>query len=151
LYAYDSSITHIGVPETAETKLRAMAQDLVGTEDLVAIYIPESTEDVYEPGATRGRVVGGVRLLPMPSGNTMRDYFYRDWDESMRWPIGWPCKAVYAPDVSQCRALRSLVDELFGPQSFQPYVGRFQLGPFELERPMANRLDSIFAGFSKLP
>jgi hypothetical protein len=81
----------------------------------------------------------------------MRDYFYRDWDESMRWPIGWPCKAVYAPDVSQCRALRSLVDELFGPQSFQPYVGRFQLGPFELERPMANRLDSIFAGFSKLP
>ena len=40
-----------------------MADELVGTKDLIAIYVPEGTEDVYEPGAMRGRVVGAVGRL----------------------------------------------------------------------------------------
>ena len=33
---------------------------LVGTSGLVAIYISEGTEDVYEPDGMRGRVMGAV-------------------------------------------------------------------------------------------
>jgi hypothetical protein len=150
LYGYDADLTHIAVPETAEKALRIMVEDLLWTDDLVAIYIPEGTEDVYEPGAMRGRVVGGVQLLPMPPGKAMQDYFYKDWDGTMRWPLGWPCKAVYAPPVPQCPVLRTLVDMLFGPNDFQPYVARFQLGPFELEARMAAELDRFFIQFNKL-
>jgi hypothetical protein len=99
-----------------------MVEDILGTDDLVAIYIPKGTAEVYEPGEMRGRVVGAVRLLSMEPGKTTRDYFYRDWDKKMRWPLGWPCKAVYAPDVSQCPVLQSLVEDLHGPNSFQPYA-----------------------------
>src|SRR5207249_1236657 len=117
----------------------------------VAIYIPEGTAEAYEPGDKRGRVVGGVQLLPMPRGKVMRDYFYKDWDGTMRWPLGWPCKAVYAPEVSQCRHLRSLVEEIWShPNFFQLFVARFQLGPFTIEHRMADKLDRLFAQFPKL-
>ena len=154
LYGYDAGISHIAVPETGEKQLRTMAEDLSGkNNDLVAIYIPEGTGEAYEPGDKRGRVVGGVRLLPMPRGKVIRDYFYKDWDQTMHWPVGWPCKAVYAPDdVSQCPHLRALVEELWSrPDSFQPYVARFQLGPFELDHRMAEKLDRVFAQFLSLP
>lgn len=151
LYGYDAAQTHIAVPETAEKTLRAMVSDLRDTDDLIAIYIPQGTDDVYQPGAMRGRVVGGVRLLPMPHGKAMRDYNYRDWDGSIRWPLGWPCKAVYAPPISQCPVLRTFVDKLFGPNDFQPYVARFQNGPFKLDARMAAELDRWFAQFPRLP
>ncbi|TMA83999.1 MAG: hypothetical protein E6J74_35045 [Deltaproteobacteria bacterium] len=147
LYGYKPDIAHIAVPENCESALEIMAADLLGTDGLIAIYIPEGTEEVYEPGVMRGRVVGGVRLLPMPPGKEMRDYFYPDWDKRMRWPLGWPCKAVYAPPVSECRPL---VDDLFGQDLFQSYVSRFQHGPFKLEAKMAKELDKFFAQFSKV-
>ena len=151
LYGFDANQSHIAVPETAIGALRTMVDDLLGTDDLIAIYIPEGTDDVYQPGAMRGRVVGAVRLLPKPPGKGMRDYFFRDWDGSLRWPLGWPCKAVYAPLVAECPVLRSLVDELFGPNDFQPYVARFQNGPFELDHKMATKLDKLFSRFPQLP
>jgi|SRR6185503_13530884 len=151
LYGYDANQTHIAVPETAEKNLREMVADLRDTDDLIAIYVPEGTDDVYQPGAMRGRVVGAVRLLPMPPGRAMRDYHYKDWDGTMRWPLGWPCKAVYSPPVTQCPILRTLVDKLFGPNDFQPYVARFQHGPFKLDTRMAAELDKLFAHFTKVP
>jgi hypothetical protein len=70
----------------------------------------------------------------------------------VRWPLRWPCKAVYAPDVLQCPHLRALVEELWSrPNFFQPYVARFQLGPFELEHQMAEKLDRVFGQFPTLP
>ena len=150
LYDYPDGIAHIAVPEIGEKQLQKMAGDTCGTDDLVAIYIPEGTGEAYEPGDKRGRIVGGVKLLRMPRGRVMRDYFYKDWDGTMRWPLGWPCKAVYAPEISQCRYLRGLVEELWGPHLFQRYVARFQQGPFEIEHAMADKLDKFFAHFPKV-
>ena len=68
LYGFSAEQPHIAVSDRGEAKLREMAEALVGSDDLVAIYIPEGTEEVYQPGNMRGRVVGGVQLLPMPDG-----------------------------------------------------------------------------------
>src|SRR5207244_9732157 len=138
---------HIGVPENARAPLQQMADDLVGSSRLVAIYIPEGTEDVYEPGGMRGRVVGAVRPLKMPPRRRMEDYFYDDWDGSRRWPIGWPCKVVYAPDDSECPSFREHIEHLFGSGTFGNYVSRFQHGPFQLERNVRERLNRDFSQF----
>jgi len=150
MYGFEVEDGHVAVPANAEAALLEMAEDLGGTDDLVAIYVPEGTEDVYEPGAMRGRVVGAVRLLPMPENKTIDDYFFKDWDDTLRWPIGWPCAAVYAPPVEHCPILRTQVDDLFGPASFGPYTARFQNGPFRLEPKMADRLGSLFKAFPRL-
>jgi len=149
-YGFGPGETHIGVPENARVALQEMANQLVGGPGLVAVYIPEGTEEVYEPGGMRGRVVGAARLVRMPRGRRMEDYFYRDWDESLRWPIGWPCEAVYAPEESACPLLREHVEHLFGPGSFGGYVARFQHGPFDLEPAMRERLNRDFAEFETL-
>lgn len=150
MFGFGADQKHVCVPHGADQLLQDMASDLVGTDDLIAIYVPEGTGDVYGAQAMRGKVVGGVRLLPMPDGKTIRDYFYRDWDGSLRWPVGWPCEAVYAPPVEQCPTLRGLVELLHGPESFKPYVARFQKGPFELDGRMAKELEKRFSAFSRL-
>ena len=150
LYGFGPDLTHVAVPHVAEEKLLEMAHDLVGSDDLVAIYIPEGTEEVYRPGNRRGRVAGAVQLVPMPDGGGISDYFFRDWDDSLRWPIGWPCRVVYAPPVEECPVLRSIVDAVHGPNSFQPYVSRLQKGPFVMDRKVADKLEAWFARFSTL-
>lgn len=105
LYGFEAGIDHIAVPGNAEGALHEMAEELVGTDGLIAIYVPEGTEEVYEPGEMRGRVVGAVQLLPMPGDRKITDYFYEDWDGTLRWPVGWPCRAVYAPPVEDCPVL----------------------------------------------
>jgi hypothetical protein len=150
MFGFAANQTHVCVPVGAESSLDAMVEDLRGTEDLIAVYIPEGTQDVYRAGAMRGRVVGAVRLVDMPPGKSREDYFYKDWDGTLRWPVGWPCKAVYAPPVAECPVLRTLVDKLHGANSFQPYVARFQKGPFRLDLKMANELADRFARFPKL-
>jgi hypothetical protein len=148
LYSFSEGCTHIGTPESARRILKDMADELVGTAGLVAIYVPEGTEDVYESVGQRGRVVGAVRLLKMPSRRKLEDYFYDDWDGSRRWPIGWPCEAVYAPDETLCPTLREHAEHL--SWHFGGYVSRFQFGPFPLEPLMRDRLNRDFAQFSRL-
>lgn len=121
-----------------------MTNELVGTPALVAIYIPEGTNDVYHPGGKCGLVVGAVRLVTMPPHRRMEDYFYCDWDGSRR---GWPCGVIYAPDFSECPFLRQHVEYLFGQGFFGSYVSRFQQGPFKLETSMRERLNRDFAQF----
>lgn len=150
LYGFGPDIEHIGVPEQSRNKLQEMVNILIGTSGLVATYIPEGTDEIYRAGIMRGKVVGAVRLLGMPSGRSMEDYFYEDWDGTLRWPIGWPCEAVYAPDISECPVLRQHVESLFGPGNFASYVSRFQQGPFELEPNMQVRLNSYFAQFQRI-
>ena len=150
LYGFDGDQSHIGAPKVGEKKLREMAGVLAGTEDLAAIYIPEGTDDVYRPGNKRGRVVGGVQLLPMPEGKDISDYVFSDWDDTVRWPMGWPCRAVYAPPVSECSTLRSIVDQFHGPNTFGAYLGRCQKGPFELDGKVAGKLDEWFRQFPVL-
>ena len=150
LYGFGSDCEHIGVPENARRALAGNVKRTCWARGLVAIYIPEGTEDIYEPGEMRGRVVGAVRLVKMPSGRKMEDYYYADWDGSRRWPIGWPCKPVYAPDVSKCPVLREHIEHLFGPGSFGSYVSRFQHGPFRLESSVRERLNRDFAQFEPI-
>jgi hypothetical protein len=148
LYGFDPDSESISVPETARERLKQMAHELVGTSRLVAIYVPLGTDEIYEAGDMRGRVVGAVRLLKMPRNRRMEDYYSRDWDESLRWPIGWPCQAIYAPEEHECPTLRDHVDHLFGQGTFSSYVKRFLLGPFELEPAIRERLNRDFSQFS---
>jgi len=147
LYGFDLDCNHIGVPENARAQLQEMSDEMVGERGLVAIYVPEGTADVYEAGGMRGRVVGAVQLVKMPRGKRMEDYFYPDWDGTLRWPIGWPCKVIYAPETEDCPSLREHVEHVHGPGSFGGYVGRFQQGPFRLEGAMRERLNRDFAEF----
>jgi hypothetical protein len=146
----ENGLTHIAVPGNARSALVDMAGDLVGTDGLVALYVPEGTEDVYKPGPTRGRIICAVQLVAMPPGKKAEDYFYNDWDGSRRWPIGWPARLVYSPPVAQCPTLRDHVQTLHGAGSFGAYVARFQHGPFELELAMRERLNSDFSQFTRL-
>ena len=149
-YGFTADCAHIGAPANARAALTAMAADLVGSPGMVGVYIPEGTADVYQAGGMKGRIVGTVRLLPMPPGRSIDDYFYNDWNGSRRWPIGWPCQAVYAPPFIECPALREHVETLFGAGSFGGYVGQFQRGPFSLDPAMRERLNRDFASFVSL-
>jgi|GEM_PF-2030348 len=151
LYGFSASHEHVAVPVGADEVLRRMAHEVVGTEDLVAIYIPQGTDEVYQPGNQRGRVVGAVRLVPMPPGRGIEDYFDNDVDGTRRWPVGWPCQVVYAPPTEGCPVLKSLVELVHGPRSFQPFVARFQYGPIKLDRGVADKLFARFAGFPLIP
>ncbi len=150
MYGFGADCTHVGVPEIARPILKEMASELIGTSGLIAVYIPEGTEEIYEPGGMRGRVVGAVRLVKMPRRKKVEDYYYDDWDGSRRWPIGWPCKVIYAPDEDECPFFRDHIEHLFGPDSFGSYVSRFQLGPFRLEPVVQERLNSDFEQFEEL-
>jgi len=44
-YGFDAQITHIGAPANAEKTLLEMGQNIAGSEQLIAIYIPEGTEE----------------------------------------------------------------------------------------------------------
>lgn len=143
LYGFSSGIRHVAVVQEAEKQLRDMGA-LVGSNHLVAIYVPEGTEDVYQPGNRRGRVVGSVKLKAMPPDKTIGDFFEKDWDGSLRWPIGWPCEAVHSPTPGNCPTLRSLVVEVHGPNAFNPYVRRLRNGPIELDQKMAKKLEKWF-------
>ena len=141
MYGFSAEQKHIAVSAKAEDMLKKMAARLVGTDDLIAIYIPEGTDDVYQVGSQKGRVVGAVKLLPMPPGKTIHDYYFDDLiTQKRRWPVGWRCKAVFVPPNEQAPVLRTLVEHLFGPGNFQPYVGRLKYGPIELEPRMAEAL-----------
>jgi hypothetical protein len=46
----------------------------------------------------RGKVVGAVKLLPMPTGRNVRDYYSDDLaNGKRRWPVGWPGEVVLYP------------------------------------------------------
>jgi len=150
LYGFGPDHRHIAVPANAEKKLREMGDRLAGADDAVAIYIPEGTDDVYQVGNMKGRVVGAVRLDPMPLDKDIQDYFYKDLDGSLRWPIGWPCTAVYAPPPHDCPVLRSVVTDAHGPTAFRPYVRRLLQGPVDLDPKVRNRLERWFEAFPAL-
>lgn len=146
----NDNCTHIAVPDNARAALKEMARDLVGTDGLVALYVPIGTEDVYSPGAKRGRIICAVQLVAMPPGKVVEDYFYDDWDGSRRWPIGWPARLVYSPPIGECPILKEHVESLFGSGSFSSYTARFQHGPFALEQAMQDRLNADFSVFTPL-
>jgi hypothetical protein len=141
------NLTHVAVPETGRSALQEMADEIVGTDQLVALYVPEGTDDLYDPGITRGRIICLVQLVPMPKKGKLEDYFYEDWDGSRRWPIGWPARLICVPPVDQCPAFREHVETLHGQGAFGSYLARIQKGPFRLEPTMQERLNRDFSQF----
>ena len=135
-YGFSSKHSHIAVPANARGKLMQMVGKMSGTDDLVGIYVPEGADDVYEAGAMKGRIVGAVRLLPMPPGKRPEDYFYHDIlqtpNETPRWPFGWPCAVVLNINPESITTLRTLVCMAHPRTSFGAYAVQFQQGPLEL-------------------
>ena len=109
-YRFGEDCGHIAVPETGLTRLREMAE----SQDLVAIYIPDTPVSPHESAEMLGRVVGTVQFVPIPRGRSERDYQSPDpVDGSRRWPYGWPCRVVHAPTPQQCPPLSDLVKEVY--------------------------------------
>lgn len=142
-------LTQIEVPEMARATLKEMARELVGTNGLVALYVPLGTEDVYSPGVMRGRIICAVELLAMPPDKKLEDFFSTDWDGSRRWPIGWPARLIYSPPVAECPFLKEHVESLFGSGSFSSYAARLHVGPFRLEQAMRDRLNADYRSLGR--
>jgi hypothetical protein len=134
---------HIAVPPMAREKLIEMSNELVGTEDLVALYVPVSTEANYLPEGMRGRIIATAELLPMPPDRRVEDYSIRYLlDESLRWPFGWPCRVVDRLQKSQYIELKPHVETLVGLGSFPSYMKQLHVGPFKLDEFMQERLNA---------
>lgn len=137
----------ISVPRSGRRNLQEMADELVGTECLVALYVPESTESIYAPGQRQGRVIALAELDSMSPGERLEDYPFPDLNGLERWPIGWPCRIVCKPPEAECPSLREHVESSFGARSFAGYVYRLQQGPFRLDSKIRSRLIRDFAEF----
>jgi hypothetical protein len=148
---------HIAVPEPAREKLLEMSRALAGRDDLIAIYILEGTEEVYEPGNKRDRIAEAVRLLHIPAGKGIDDFAIfawdensgnPDWDGKARWSVGWPCEVVLASAPERCPTLRTLVGIVHPRAQFSSYVAAFQRGPLrlypEMEQAITNSMIRLF-------
>jgi len=123
-----------------------MADELMGTAGLVAIYIADAPAKAYDLAEKLGRVVGTVQLVPLPAGRSERDYQDRDpIDEYRAWPYGWPCRVVHAPPPQQCPLLSDLVKEVYGPGApFLPFVAPLRYAPMRLDQKMSRALERYF-------
>jgi hypothetical protein len=146
-YGFGSGHPHIAVPSGARAKLTQMSDELLKTGDLVGIYIPEGTDNVYEVGAMKGRIAGAVRLLPMPNGRHPEDYVYRDYDQAPdevpRWPFGWPCQVVLEIDPEAVQTLRTLVELAHPKTTFGVYAAQFLQGPVRLGPEMRQQVNKV--------
>jgi hypothetical protein len=145
-YRFGEDCRQISVPETGLTRIREMADELMGTDGLVAIYITDAPAKAYDLVEKLGRVVGTVQLVPLPSGRSERDYQDRDPIDGYRaWPYGWPCRVVHAPAPQQCPLLSDLVKEVYGPGApFLPFVAPLRYAPMRLDQKMSRALERYF-------
>jgi hypothetical protein len=154
MYSFGADYTHIAVPrgEAPLAALRNMQQELEGTEDLIAIYIPESTLEHYDSSdREHGRIVALVRLAPMPQGRSEEDYGYPDWDSTDRWPHGWPCTVVRMLQPAEQPTLRGLVEIYHPSVAYVNYVARLQIMPIRLDGdPIGDELTRRFCPAQRL-
>jgi hypothetical protein len=145
-YGTATNRTHIAVQASARTLVLEMARELAGTTGLVAVYVPEGTPDEYKTADhRRGRVIEVVKLLPLPPGRKLEDYFYENVEKKRQWPIGLPCKQVCAPPVADCPFLRDIFESHYGKSQFGSYTAKFKhLGPFRLDDKMRASLNAVF-------
>jgi hypothetical protein len=95
------SVSGFSVSPEFKQALERLAKRLAGTNGLVGLYAPESTEPDYGPDRlTYGRVISLVRMLPMPAGHTVANYAsgcieFRRGQVQDRWPYGWPAETFF--------------------------------------------------------
>lgn len=97
-------------------------------------------------------MIGAVRLLPMPAGKSMGDYFYKDDATGrIRWPVGWPCEPVAEPPNDEAPLLEPTTqsaDHRLGayPELTTPVaLGSPQAPPGSRSTAIARALDEAFA------
>jgi len=148
-YGFSPTMSYIAVSKSARAKLDRMAEELLRSGDLIAIYVPIGSDPCY-PAAKGlgGRVVGSVRLIPMPLAGSVEDYFHDDpVTGQRRWPIGWPCEVVDAPPTEHQPMLRDLVHKVYnGKVDFSAYTDSFRTGPFKISRDMSAAIARCFLG-----
>jgi hypothetical protein len=110
LYDFPPGISQFCLPDKFRRKLTELA-GLADSDDLLAAYVTKSLGYIDEPdlridnylSAYRGRIAGLMRVLPLPAGGRVEDYYEHDWDDAtrVRWSIGLPAQAVRraAPDA----------------------------------------------------
>lgn len=130
-----SKYTIVGVAKQQKQQLLTMASKLVSSGDLLATYIPESTDYSYTVGGMHGRVMNLLTMLPMPEDKTIESYPQMDTlSGKIRWPYGWPCKVVCSPPVLECCRLRDVIDSVHGFNSFGSWSAQFKKGPIFLSQ-----------------
>ncbi len=151
LFWFNPKLERIAVVPQGLANLKTMADDLEGTGDLLAVYVPAGADHPMVISETRGRVVGAVRLVRMPHGKTTADYADKDpATGEVRWPHGWPCEVVYCPPPNQCPLLSDLLAKLDPPKRLDELTIRFRAGPIHLNSRLAAILDDAFSAFERL-
>jgi hypothetical protein len=148
-YGFSPTMSHIALSKSARAILNRMAEELLHSGDLIAIYVPIGSDPCYAAAkGLGGRVVGSVRLIPMPPARSEKDYFHEDpVTGQKRWPIGWPCAVVDAPPPERQPLLFDLVHEVYrGKVDFVDYTRSFRSGPFEISREMSAAIARSFLG-----
>jgi hypothetical protein len=126
----------ISVPLAGRSKLQEMADDLVGTENMVGAYLTIGGPRCAHPEIARGRVIGAACLLEMPKGGRMEDYPCENLGGAPRWPLGWPVKWIYLPPEDRCPELREYVKALIPGGNLRRFTEPLQIGPLEISPTM---------------
>ncbi len=136
VHRFEPTLRHLSVPAIGETALTEIGKAIAGTDDLVAIFMTKQG-----PPKLRGRICRLVQVRPMPTGQSIADF--ADYRKPQRWPIGWPCRVVAAPQPADCPRLRDVVAEV-GEESFESLMGRLRCGPHRLTPRMGEVLAKYF-------
>jgi hypothetical protein len=146
LFSLTRDLKQICVEKNSKDQLCTMAKELAGSEDLLAIYVPLSSEEIYRPGAQKGRIAGLVKLLQMPTGKKI-DCFIEEFQQpdlatgKMRWPFGWPIESVLVPPAENCPMMRDILIKAYERDCLKEYPLQ---GPHRLEKPLQLLIKSAF-------
>ena len=145
VFGFEKDTPHISIPNGPNDNgvkiLGKMADKLVGTDELIALYIPLSVDTKVWPHAKdkNGRIVGTAKLIEKPEDMKIEDYYCLDWSELdkngnpvKRWPIGWPCEVVHYLKKDECINFRHIV-ETNTENSFDQWTAGLQSGPREIK------------------
>jgi hypothetical protein len=145
LFSLPPDLKQLCVVRNSQDKLCTMAQELAGSEDLVAIYVPLRSEEAYRPGAQRGRIAGLVKLLKMPPGKSIDHFTQNDLATGIvRWPFGWPIEPVLVPPSEECPIMRDILIKAFGRDCLDEYPLQ---GPHKLEKTVRTEIETAFRRF----
>jgi hypothetical protein len=111
--------SRLGTCRGGGASLKRMGDELAGTADAVAIYIPKHAPERFGEAARRGRIAGFARVARMPPGKTMLDYAETAFPEDVgRWPVGWPAASWHRLPGDEPR-LDMLAKALCGEESWR--------------------------------
>lgn len=144
LYGFDADIKHFSVPRGGKKGLLDMYAEMQGSKHTVAIYIPLKTPPVHKKSRkSKGKIVGLVRVLPLPAGKGVDDYPTPDYFENKSYPYGLPCEVALAPDVEKCEMLRKAID-IVGEYDLAAFASALHARPMRIGHDLRKVLDEFY-------